>query len=170
MNLLPGDWYCPQCNHHNFAARTICQNCQTPNNNQNRGGGGMSRPSMLPGDWHCPLCSHHNFASRSHCQSCLTPKTSMTYTQHYQPYGQYPKQYQPYNRQHKTIHPGKHPGDWICSLCNYHNFASRSQCQKCTNPKPNLQETNLTQTQTQTQNQTSGSNYNQQRRKSFNTQ
>jgi hypothetical protein len=27
------------------------------------------------------------------------------------------------------------PGDWMCSLCNNHNFASKVACNRCQSPK-----------------------------------
>ncbi|KAI9202022.1 uncharacterized protein BJ171DRAFT_516334 [Polychytrium aggregatum] len=32
---------------------------------------------------------------------------------------------------------GLKPGDWVCSACNYHNFASRRSCFKCYAPSTN---------------------------------
>jgi len=33
-------------------------------------------------------------------------------------------------------------GDWICSSCNHHNFASRVLCQRCNQPKPQNNQNN----------------------------
>ncbi|KAI9106092.1 hypothetical protein DFS34DRAFT_46384 [Phlyctochytrium arcticum] len=55
--VLPGDWFCNQCNINNFASRTRCMQCGGPNT-----GGG--RTIDRPGDWSCPndSCRYHNFS------------------------------------------------------------------------------------------------------------
>jgi predicted RNA-binding Zn-ribbon protein involved in translation (DUF1610 family) len=54
QNMLPGDWLCPSCGHHNFCRNTTCRSCGAPN----AGGGsvgasfasaGMSVPQIFPG-------------------------------------------------------------------------------------------------------------------------
>eukprot|EP00930_Biecheleria_cincta_P003901 TRINITY_DN10480_c0_g1_i1.p1 TRINITY_DN10480_c0_g1~~TRINITY_DN10480_c0_g1_i1.p1 ORF type:complete len:505 (-),score=89.87 TRINITY_DN10480_c0_g1_i1:14-1453(-) len=42
QTLMPGDWLCPGCNHHNFSRNTTCRSCGTPN----EGGGGSSSAGM----------------------------------------------------------------------------------------------------------------------------
>ena len=90
------------------------------------GGGGVRRP----GDWTCPGCSAHNFASRSVCFKCKNAK----------PGGGGGSLGGSAGGDFSTKAPEPaggpaggnfRPGDWICSGCRAHNFASRSACFKC---------------------------------------
>ena len=86
------------------------------------GGGGVRRP----GDWTCPGCAAHNFASRSVCFKCKNAKPGGGFGGAGGDVGA------------KVSEPAGgpaggnfRPGDWICSGCRAHNFASRSACFKC---------------------------------------
>ena len=87
------------------------------------GSGGVRRP----GDWTCTECGAHNFASRSVCFKCKTPKAggpgggggfSGDVSKSSEPAG-------------GPTAGNFRPGDWICTGCGAHNFASRSSCFKC---------------------------------------
>jgi hypothetical protein len=87
------------------------------------GGGGVRRP----GDWTCPGCAAHNFASRSVCFKCKNAKPGGGFgggaggdvgAKVSEPAG-------------GPAGGNFRPGDWICSGCRAHNFASRSACFKC---------------------------------------
>ena len=92
------------------------------------GGGGVRRP----GDWTCPGCHAHNFASRSVCFKCKNAKAGGSGGGGGSVHGA------------DSFGGGKapepaggpsagnfRPGDWICTGCRAHNFASRSACFKC---------------------------------------
>lgn len=66
-----GDWYCKDCNFHNFARRDTCHEC----------GGAKGEPEVaekrgrsLPGDWLCDGCGENNFARRTKCFRCSAEK------------------------------------------------------------------------------------------------
>ena len=93
------------------------------------GGGGVRRP----GDWTCPNCHAHNFASRSVCFKCKNPKVGGSG-------GGGPSFGSGASGDlgSKAPEPASgptagnfRPGDWICTGCRAHNFASRSACFKC---------------------------------------
>ena len=135
----PGDWYCSQCNFHNFARRNYCKECGTSRSgvagearDSRRGGyggggrggyGGGGRggygggPRMKPGDWRCGDCNYVNFARRSHCKECNAKKPAESDS-------------------HFQIENSGRPGDWNCPSCNYLNFAYRDSCGRCHEPKP----------------------------------
>ena len=93
------------------------------------GGGGVRRP----GDWTCLNCHAHNFASRSVCFKCKNPKAGGSG-------GGGPSFGSGASGDlgSKAPEPASgptagnfRPGDWICTGCRAHNFASRSACFKC---------------------------------------
>ena len=70
-----GDWYCRNCNDHQFAKNTKCRMCGNPRPSN------ISSPVkpvaiMRPGDWLCSVCSNHQFASRTECRDCGASKNS----------------------------------------------------------------------------------------------
>ena len=131
-NVKPGDWDCPSCQFSNFASRTACFKCRTPKDGDSfgsggrMGGGGGGMRDMRPGDWSCPKCQFHNFSSRGMCYKCNSPREGG------RPMGgggggggggmNGPRS-------------GMRAGDWECQQCQFHNFASRDQCFKCSSPK-----------------------------------
>lgn len=76
----------------------------------------------------CDSCGNHVFAFRQACPRCNTAK------QHHQDVGwadayiDTPKQ--------RTASPRHKPGDWDCSACGFHNFASRHVCFRCKESRP----------------------------------
>jgi len=121
-----GDWNCFSCGMHNFASRTSCRKCGTlkvgPEATMMGG-----RPNR-PGDWACPSCDTHNFASRTDCRNCNAPKpTGAPATGGAA-------------AQQGTVPglenvPNARAGDWLCSSCNAHNYAGRTNCFKCKTAK-----------------------------------
>lgn len=123
---------------------------QTQQSTPYGGGGGMGGgKDMRPGDWMCPTCNNHNFASRTNCKNCNVPKPGMAGSGYSNVMpdnaglvkganmGAMPM---PSYHVPGTGHPdGKlrqfRPGDWICSSCSNHNFASRDSCKRCSMPK-----------------------------------
>lgn len=150
--ILPGDWACPNCNVNNFASRTRCVQCGSPNVRI-----ASSRPSGRPGDWTCPneTCAYHNFASRDECYRCGNRKI---------PGMEVPSLFNMYNsgldmmgvncgsggvnageassdylRNSDTSYSNSlkvKPGDWICTSagCGFINFARRETCAQCDAP------------------------------------
>jgi rubredoxin len=116
------------------------------------GGGHGYEDDTRPGDWRCPKCAANVFASKSACFKCGTAK----------PEGEAGKQSGEYGdggrsggygnggrngghgAGHGTSHGGGHgaghsdtrPGDWSCPKCHANVFASKSNCFKCSTPKP----------------------------------
>ncbi|KAI7885020.1 hypothetical protein K492DRAFT_172753 [Lichtheimia hyalospora FSU 10163] len=116
ITFRPGDWYCPNCNFQNFASRTSCFKCHTPN--PNPGAGRASYPPQAP--------PHQQGAYGYGGNTYGAP----SYGQPAGGAGAYG-----YGPPSGTQAPFR-PGDWYCPSCNSHNFASRFQCLKCTTPKP----------------------------------
>lgn len=143
--MLPGDWMC-KCGAHNFAVRSACRDCSAPKDTQAQQPQQphspdvemmttatpaittTTTPMMLPGDWLCGQCGGHNFAVRTHCRSCGAPKGGATATLADSPAG-----HSGAPAPSPAIKPPAHllPGDWICSRCQGHNFAVRTQCRDC---------------------------------------
>ncbi|KAK9787877.1 hypothetical protein WJX73_006120 [Symbiochloris irregularis] len=96
QGVKQGDWFCPECNAHNFASRRECFKCNVLRPAGAGGGGGGPRAAPPPfedrrysnrrtdiapagarqGDWFCGDCGAHNFASRTQCFQCESPKAS----------------------------------------------------------------------------------------------
>eukprot|EP00997_Jenningsia_sp_PLL12_P002805 NODE_1498_length_1145_cov_75.142336_g1220_i0.p1 GENE.NODE_1498_length_1145_cov_75.142336_g1220_i0~~NODE_1498_length_1145_cov_75.142336_g1220_i0.p1 ORF type:complete len:245 (+),score=46.94 NODE_1498_length_1145_cov_75.142336_g1220_i0:160-894(+) len=108
------------------------------------GGAGQGQ-TPRPGDWYCsnPSCANLNYASRVVCNRCSTPSTvglgmaglggnAAMYLQ------QALWGLASANRGMPGManKGGVRPGDWLCSACNNHNFASRAQCNRCQAAKP----------------------------------
>ncbi|KAF7843283.1 putative RNA-binding protein C17H9.04c-like [Senna tora] len=144
----PGDWNCRSCQHLNFQRRDSCQRCGDSKYGDRIDFGGFgtrvgpsfgfsSGSDVRPGDWYCAAgnCGAHNFASRSSCFKCGAFKDDFTCG---------------FNSDMSRgrvfgsgggggggTRPGWKSGDWICnrSGCNEHNFASRTECFKCSAPR-----------------------------------
>lgn len=105
--------------------------------------GFSSGPDVRPGDWYCTFggCGAHNFASRSSCFKCgaLKDETSAGFDGG-----------DPIPRARGLgfgfgggsgggagSRSGWKSGDWICNRtgCNEHNFASRTECFRCSAPR-----------------------------------
>ena len=93
--------------------------------------GGDRDSSMKPGDWRCPKCKNHNYANKKVCNrtGCEEPK----------PRGRGGGRN---SRGHRSSNSGgfrdsnMKPGDWTCPSCSNHNFASRTECNRCDARKP----------------------------------
>ncbi|CDP04781.1 unnamed protein product [Coffea canephora] len=143
----PGDWNCRSCQYLNFQRRDSCQRCGDPRPGE-RGGDFMGRgnssfgfssgPDVRPGDWYCSFgtCGAHNFASRSSCFKCGALKDESSG-------GGFDGDHMPRQRGFgfgggsSGGRSGWKSGDWICtrSGCNEHNFASRTECFRCSAPR-----------------------------------
>lgn len=137
----PGDWTCARCSAHNFASRSACHKCKrdkaaaadsegvsvglSPTESKaSSEAGGPGAGSFRAGDWICKSCGAHCFASRTSCFKCEYHKMGDE---------------DPPPPSEGTRGSGANPdnfrsGDWICSNCSSHNFASRVSCFRCTRP------------------------------------
>ncbi|KAJ3683601.1 hypothetical protein LUZ60_013828 [Juncus effusus] len=73
---------------------------------------------MNHGDWNCRSCQYLNFTRREMCQRCSDPRP--------------PSAFIPGAGSGRSTVVLR--GDWYCT-CGYHNFASRTNCLKCTASK-----------------------------------
>jgi hypothetical protein len=81
------------------------------------------------GDWMCASCGNHNYASRQSCYRCGIGKSTggaPLMKQHGAMWGAVPT---------GSVPSGMRPGDWICQVCNNHNFASKTACNRCQTAK-----------------------------------
>ena len=93
--------------------------------------GGDRDSNMKPGDWNCPKCKNHNYANKKVCNrtGCEEPK----------PRGRGGNRHSRGHRSSNSSGPrdsNMKPGDWICPSCKNHNFASRTECNRCDARKP----------------------------------
>jgi len=126
------------------------------------GSGKQPAREMRPGDWICPRCSNHNFADKIACNKCmwgagmgLQPAHGMTAAQASgynnaipahtaaQAAAQAAANQVVRNWARNTIlgtaqgpkPVNMRPGDWICRACNNHNYADKTECNRCKMPK-----------------------------------
>uniref|UniRef100_A0A1B0CZ01 RNA helicase n=1 Tax=Phlebotomus papatasi TaxID=29031 RepID=A0A1B0CZ01_PHLPP len=134
-----GDWTCGGCGKSNFASRTECFSChkeKDDNDMVSSGGGGMSngttKRSFGADDWKCGGCGKTNYANRQECFSCHEPKGDSAGDGGFNS-----------DRNGGGGFGGgrgggggnSRPGDWNCGGCGKNNFASRSECFSCHEPK-----------------------------------
>ncbi|KAF9194458.1 hypothetical protein BGZ51_009538 [Haplosporangium sp. Z 767] len=139
-----GDWTCNMCQFVNFSSRRACLKCNSPSP---EGVVPLQPANFTSGDWICTnaSCSFHNYASRSHCLKCSTARPGVSGGG----YGNGGPVASPHHHSHHSHHHhpyasgggGGHsitfrPGDWMCPNCNFQNFASRTQCFKCSTLQP----------------------------------
>jgi len=79
---------------------------------------------LRPGDWTCPVCSAHNFASKFQCFRCQKAKNPFLDS------GPSKASPPPMMMMGSSSQSMK-VGDWLCSRCSAHNFASKFQCFRC---------------------------------------
>lgn len=99
-----------------------------------------------PGDWICPQCNNHNYASREICNApgCAQPKVNYELAPHEAAHIQLAGTI-PFETHHggggKSSIINARPGDWICPICQNHNYASREICNApgCAQPKVNYE-------------------------------
>jgi len=145
-----GDWICDACGNLNFARRKECHrdSCRAPRpfdysrDRHDRAGGvswddhappvrTSSKPPSRPGDWNCDECGYLNFARRTECNSnnCKAPRPEGV--------GGSSSRVEPSSRG-----PGgwgksgvERGGDWSCGKCAFRNFARRTECKECGEPR-----------------------------------
>jgi len=62
--MKEGDWFCPNCEAHNFKRNMSCHDCTS------------WKPGCEPAadDWQCPKCKYSNFRKASFCRSCAAAR------------------------------------------------------------------------------------------------
>lgn len=97
------------------------------NGGDRRGGG------RKPGNWICPGCSNDNFSFRTECQKCQEPKPEGAGDNN----GGGDRRGGDRNGDGGDRRGGgSKPGTWICASCSNDNFAFRTECKRCQEPKP----------------------------------
>jgi len=87
---------------------------------------------MREGDWICPECKNHNYASKTACNRCGIPKM-LACGGGYKAAG---KGGCSGGGSAMALPPNAREGDWMCTSCGNHNYASKTACNKCGVPKP----------------------------------
>jgi len=140
VQFKDGDWICDKCGNLNFARRTEChrENCKAPRPSRGgqsgwrgsgRGSGVRQDSSNIPsrpGDWNCAKCGNLNFAFRTECHrnNCNEPR----------PTGD--EEGVPGAANVTAGGYGRaQGGDWNCEKCGYMNFARRTECNQCKEPR-----------------------------------
>lgn len=145
---------CPRCQ----AEKPYSEGSHVPGSSSSGGKGNMmgrggdyqarQSPEHKLGDWNCPECDFHNFASRQECFRCRLARTPDVKV-----VGQDDGEWrggQDVGRDRGGGDGGwsggggdafgsKQPlkqlrGDWNCPECDFHNFASRTECFRCRLP------------------------------------
>ncbi|KAG0727915.1 hypothetical protein GWK47_033624 [Chionoecetes opilio] len=144
-DMRPGDWVCPKCQFHNFSSRGMCYKCNSPRDEVGGGGGDRYSGPRRPGEWDCPNCQFCNFSHRDYCFKCRAQREEG---------GRGGSggggggggggrggDGGPRGGGGGDLNgprSGMRAGDWECQQCQFHNFASRDQCFKCSSPKLKL--------------------------------
>lgn len=108
------------------------------------GSHGGSQREGRPGDWECAKCNNFNFSRRDSCNRCQAPRTVKPWGDNQQPDerngGNGGGYFNDNNGSLPTggsnMDPNMRPGDWLCPRCNNHNFAKRTECNRCSEQKP----------------------------------
>lgn len=163
--MRPGDWRCPSCDAHNFAARDACFRCGTlpdpavaaearealaasraassARRSFDRSGGGEEQ-QRREGDWDCEGCGSSNFSWRGSCFRCGGDRPASA--------GPIPERTSSYGGRDRNSSFGDSrgdrgggyeqrerrvpsPGDWFCNSCGKDNFARRDSCFSCGTPR-----------------------------------
>ena len=163
--MRPGDWRCPSCDAHNFAARDTCFRCGTlPDpavaaaarealaasraassaRRFDRNGGEQQAPRE--GDWDCEGCGSSNFSWRGSCFRCGgdRPASAGPIPERTSSYGNRERSFGDRNSFGGDRGSGGYeqrekrvpsPGDWFCGSCGKDNFARRDSCFSCGTPR-----------------------------------
>ncbi|XP_038719550.1 nuclear pore complex protein Nup153 isoform X2 [Tripterygium wilfordii] len=139
-----GDWIC-HCGFHNYSSREQCKNCDAsmpPAHGTKR----LASEELIQ-EWDSKRLNLGNLESYLGYEQ-MVGATSEPKTSFYTPYGPYPSASRsgvapnwqapmqfPFQATAPTL-LGKgakqwRNGDWMCTNCNNHNYASRSQCNRC---------------------------------------
>ena len=159
--MRPGDWRCPSCDAHNFAARDACFRCGTlpdpavaaearealaasraASSDRRRSSFG-GEEAKRDGDWDCEGCGSSNFSWRGSCFRCGGDRPASA--------GPVPERTSSYGRDRNSFGDRgdrgggdrfeqrerrvPSPGDWFCNSCGKDNFARRDSCFSCGTPR-----------------------------------
>jgi len=125
--MKEGDWICRSCKHHNFAKNYSCQKCAAPRTPEGGkcggGGGGGGKGGGM-------MMQQNPYAFQMMMQQAyMAGKGGMAF-----PYGGYGGM--PMMMGSGSSSKGMKEGDWMCPACGNHNFASRTNCNKCQALRP----------------------------------
>ncbi|KRX04405.1 hypothetical protein PPERSA_05666 [Pseudocohnilembus persalinus] len=121
-----GDWKCFECGHLNRKHEDECFKCH------------RFKQEKRKGDTNCPECGKLNFAYRTECIEC-----GLKLQKRERGFNNYDNGFdrrsdfrdrsrdQGYKNNNYRSQGGFKEGDWNCRNCNFHNFASRTQCKDC---------------------------------------
>jgi len=127
--MKEGDWFCPNCEAHNFKRNMSCHDCTS------------WKPGCEPAadDWQCPKCNNVNFGDRIVCnmRKCGAPRPGTELAENETDFlsnlleggeGAATKKSAIEQRQ----------DSWSCLKCGNLNFGDRAYCnmRKCGAPKP----------------------------------
>lgn len=138
QKVLPGDWICGVCSVTNFSSRTECVSCRS-GQHLARGTITMPMPSFPPtyGRPMMPMPMQMAYAVPGSMSPMGTQMIAVGMPQMNAAYG-FP------GSPGRDVHygskprPSDRPGDWNCPnpSCKYHNYASRTQCYRCSTARP----------------------------------
>lgn len=125
--MKQGDWICRVCKTHNYARNMSCHRCQAPRQDGKGGGKGMG---VMDGSGGLTLPNGLIIYANGVIGGSLggAPQQQMGGPPMGAPMGQ------PMGKGGKEFTMKE--GDWICSMCNNHNFATRASCNKCGDLRP----------------------------------
>ncbi|CAL5219459.1 g1294 [Coccomyxa viridis] len=83
---------------------------------------------MRPGDWMCPSCNVVNFANRTECFRCSEARPESA--------GPVRGRGSFGGDRFASNDSNSKPGDWPCPACGANNFARRTECFRCDEPRP----------------------------------
>ena len=102
------------------------------------------RDDRSSGDWDCPKCNNSNFAFRTECNRCGEPKGAGGGNNHRhrgdrrgndRGYQSRDRQGGRFERNDRGRRDDRSAGDWDCPKCNNSNFAFRTECNRCGEPR-----------------------------------
>ena len=162
--MRPGDWRCPSCDAHNFAARDACFRCGTlpdpavaaearealaasraaSSARRFDRNSGEEQPKR-EGDWNCEGCGSSNFAWRGSCYRCGgdRPASAGPIPERQSSPSSYGRERNSFGDRNSDRGGGYErreprvpsPGDWYCGSCGKDNFARRDSCFSCGTPR-----------------------------------
>ncbi|XP_055295049.1 ATP-dependent RNA helicase vasa isoform X2 [Sitodiplosis mosellana] len=134
----PNDWICDSCGAKVFGSKSTCFKCQADKGDSKDAppdDGNSSSRGGRPNDWICDSCGAKVFGSKTTCFKCQADKGDSKDA----PADDGGNSFRSNNRDGgdggSRPGPGGKPGDWTCA-CGVSNYASRNECFKCQEPKP----------------------------------